>query len=148
MSKYILARKLEVCDKHKQKYCIFKEVNKNCESQIDKCGLPLKLNIFCTAKNIGSNCWRWDIMKNSKDKYIFYRCPSSCKYLIKSRQSILKLYSKKELKEKGIYVGKELSELMNKINVSKEDKNMENVKTIVELFNTYLEIVEGNSPRL
>ena len=83
-----------------------------------------------------------------KDKYIFYRCPSSCKYLIKSRQSILKLYSKKELKEKGIYVGKELSELMNKINVSKEDKNMENVKTIVELFNTYLEIVEGNSPRL
>lgn len=88
MSGYILAIKIEKCDKHTELTCL-KRMRKGCESGMSSCKYPVENNPLCTCNDINSCPHRYTIVKDkdTKNRYIFYSC-RGCKHLINNSKKI------------------------------------------------------------
>lgn len=127
---YLFAVELTECEPEIRKYCLYSLSNSKCNDNLSSCPYPTKVNPLCFCKN-PSNCPRFynTITKEGKT-YIFYKCGSCNSMLTSIGEEISKVME--ILHSKSLYWGKDLEELMKKLNISHESDDLKDIITFFE----------------
>jgi hypothetical protein len=127
---YLFALEMTECEPDIKKYCIYQLSNPKCDVNVNNCSYPSKMNPLCFCKN-PSNCPRfYSIVAKDGKTYIFYKC-LSCQNLMKHEaKDLTKILD--IIHSKYIFYNKDLESLMEKLNVSPETDDLEEIITFFE----------------
>ena len=129
MTKYILGIKFEKCTLENNYLCLFKYTNK-CEQNLTRCVFPISANPLCTVEDKQQCRGKFKVVSIDGDTYILYSC-FNCKHLVKNRKEFLDKM-KQLVNKPNIIYGKELDELVRKIESNKPKTNYDNIQSALE----------------